>query len=240
MPIGETDPQRTPELMRTAELMRAAEGTNAGIVPLVLAAGKGERLGGNKALLAVGGTPALRRVLLTAAGAGLGSAVVVLGHEAARVRAMIDALAEEFATASGLAVCCTVNADPDRGQTSSVQCGLTALPTDTAAALVWPVDHPLVTSDDLQALAAAAAAHPEAAVVRPTHGGRGGHPVLLRRALFPAVRALPPSAPLRDLLRGELARTVFVERPTDHVLRDLDTPADLAAVRPLMTPEQPA
>jgi molybdenum cofactor cytidylyltransferase len=206
----------------------------AEIVPVVLAAGKGERLGGNKALLDVGGAPALCRILRAAAGAGLGPPVVVLGHAAERVRAMIDAEAQEFA------VRCVVNPDPDRGQTSSVQCGIAALAAGAGAALVWPVDHPLVTSDDVAALATAASAHPAAAVVLPTHGGRAGHPVLIRRTLFAAMLALAPGSPLRDLLRGEREHTVFVERPADSVLRDLDTPADLAAAQFLHGKESPA
>ncbi len=207
---------------------------SAEMVPIVLAGGRGERLGGNKALLDVAGRPALCRILRAAAGAGLGRPVVVLGHAAERVRAMIDAEAQEFA------VRCVVNPDPDRGQTSSVQCGIAALAAGAGAALVWPVDHPLVTSDDAAAIAAAASAHPGATVVLPVHGGRAGHPVLIRRALFPAVVALDAGAPLRDLLRSERERTVFVERPTDLVLRDLDTPADLAAARALLGQEPPA
>ena len=218
MPIPEIDP------------LRAA----AGVVPIVLAAGRGERLGGNKALLDLGGRPAICRIIHAAAGAGLGRPVIVLGHAAERVRAMIDAEAQE------VAVRCVVNPAPDRGQTSSVQCGIASLAAGAAAALVWPVDHPLVTSDDVASLVTAAGAHPAAAVILPVHGGRAGHPVLIRRALFPAVLALAPGATLRDLLRGERERTVFVERPTDRVLRDLDTPADLAAARHLLAAERPA
>jgi molybdenum cofactor cytidylyltransferase len=208
--------------------------TAARIVPVVLAAGRGERLGGNKALLDVGGAPALVRILRAAAAAGLGRPVVVLGHAAARVCAMIDAEAQEFA------VRIAENPDPDRGQTSSVQCGLAAIEAGAEAALVWPVDHPLVGSADVVAIAAAAAADPAAVVVLPTHGGRNGHPVLIRRALFPAVLALSPASPLRDLLRGERGRTAFVERPADRVLRDLDTPADLAAAHALLAEDPPA
>jgi CTP:molybdopterin cytidylyltransferase MocA len=191
------------------------------LVPLVLAAGQGRRLGGNKALLDLGGTPALNRILAAAGAAGLGRPIVVLGHEAERVRALFT---PDEADA-------TVNPDPERGQTSSAQVGIRAVPEDVRAVLVWPVDHPLVTAADLTALADGAGGHPEATVVLPSHGGRAGHPVLLRSSLFPSILALPPGAPLRDLVRSERPRTHFVERPTDGVLRDLDLPADLEAAR---------
>ncbi len=196
----------------------------ATITPLVLAAGRGRRLGGNKALVAVGGLPALIRILKAAMAAGIGCPIVVIGHEGDHVRRM----AETERPAPTL----IENPDPDRGQTSSVQCGLEVLPENATAALVWPVDHPLVTVDDVAAIVAAA--RPETNVVLPNHGGRNGHPVLLHRRLFPAVLALAPDAPLRDLVRRERGGTVFVPRPTDSVLRDLDTPEDLAAAEVML------
>ncbi len=207
--------------------MRQA-GTAADIVPIVLAAGQGRRLGGNKALLDLGGTPALLRILGTIASAGLEVVIVVIGHDGERVCAMIDGETQYSTTTI------VVNPDPERGQTSSVQCGIAALPPIARATLVWPVDHPLVSPDDVRAITTRAAAHPEATVVLPTHAGRNGHPVLLARALFPRLLALAPETPLRNLVRGERERTSFVERPTDAILRDLDTPADLAAARRLL------
>jgi CTP:molybdopterin cytidylyltransferase MocA len=190
-------------------------------VPLVLAAGQGRRLGGNKALLDLGGTPALIRLLEAAAAAGLGPPIVVLGHDAARVRPLLD----------GLSATPIVNPDPERGQTSSVQVGLTAVPAAASAVLVWPVDHALVTAEDVAGITAAARQHPEAVVVLPSHGGRAGHPALLRRDLFAAILDLPSEEPLHIIVRGERARTHFVECTSDRVIRDLDHPADLEEAR---------
>jgi CTP:molybdopterin cytidylyltransferase MocA len=119
-----------------------------------------------------------------------------------------------------------------------VQAGLAALPPATPAIAIWPVDHPLVATEDVAALVATARAQPECTVVLPSHQGRAGHPALVRRPLFPAILALPPETPLRDLLRGERARTAFVERSSDHVLVDLDTPDDLAAARRRLAAEE--
>jgi len=199
------------------------------IVPLVLAAGQGRRMGGNKALLDLGGTPALLHLIEVAAAAGVGEPIVVLGHEAARVRPLLD----------GRPATPVVNPDPDRGQTSSVQIGLAAVPASAAGVLLWPVDHALVTAEDVAAIAGAARDHPEATVVLPSHGGRSGHPALLRRALFAAILALPPDVPLHTIVRGERARTHFVDRPTDTVLRDLDRPADLTEARRDLSVERP-
>ena len=124
-----------------------------------------------------------------------------------------------------------INPAPERGQTSSVLVGLAAVPAEAKAVALWPVDHPLVEIEDVLAIAAEARAHPECTVVLPSHQGRAGHPALLRRRLFPAILALAPETPLRDYLKTERSRTAFVVRPSDAVLADLDTPADLAAAR---------
>jgi CTP:molybdopterin cytidylyltransferase MocA len=192
-------------------------------VPLVLAAGRGERAGGNKALLDLDGTPALARVIETAAAAKLEPAVVVIGFDAERVRTLIARLPQPSAVVE--------NPDPDRGQTSSVQVGLTAVPKGAEAVLIWPVDHVFVGVDDVLAIVDGARLHPEATVVLPSHDGWAGHPALLRRTLFAAIRDLQADEPLHTVVRGERQRTHFVERPSDAVLRDLDTPQDIAAAR---------
>lgn len=179
-----------------------------------------------KALLDLGGVSALDRVLTTAAGAELGPPIVVLGFGAERVVPLILARGKRPPRVRWIA-----NPDPERGQTSSVQAGLAALPPAASAVALWPVDHPLIEIEDLRALVTTARARPECPVVLPSHMGRAGHPALLRRTLFPAILALAPETPLRDFLRTERARTAFVERPTDSVLVDLDTPADLEAAR---------
>lgn len=199
------------------------------VIPLILAAGRGERMGIPKALLPLGPRSALERVLDTAARAGLGPAVVVLGFAADRMTPLL--LAHAARTPHETAPQAVINPAPERGQTSSVQVGLAAVPTDAPMVALWPVDHPLVEVEDVVALLAEARSRPECTVVLPSHQGRAGHPALLRRRLFPAILALAPETPLRDYLKTERPRTAYAVRPTDAVLADLDTPADLAAAR---------
>ncbi|MBE0635267.1 NTP transferase domain-containing protein, partial [Candidatus Bipolaricaulota bacterium] len=60
------------------------------IQPIVLAAGFGTRMGGNKALLPIGDVPALTVVLSMIEAAGLSSPIIVLGHNAEAVKAAVD------------------------------------------------------------------------------------------------------------------------------------------------------
>ena len=99
-------------------------------------------------------------------------------------------------------------------------------PSQLVAALSWPVDTPRVTPATLRALAAAAHVN---AVVVPVHDGRGGHPVLVGRDLWPDVtRAAAAPDGLRSL-RGALGER-WRRLPVDDafVLADVDTAADLA------------
>jgi len=189
---------------------------------VVVAAGAGARLGGvAKALLAAGGTTFLGAIARTAAAAGIapGDVVVVVGAPFG------EAVAAEAARL-GLGV--AWNPAPARGMASSVAIGFAALARDRPAldaALLWPVDHPAVRPATVIALIAARDAG--AAAVVPTVGGRGGHPALVARALWPALAGCGDAADgARGVIRAADPRRVAVDDP--GVVRDVDTAADLA------------
>jgi molybdenum cofactor cytidylyltransferase len=138
------------------------------ITCVVLAAGAGTRMGGvAKALLRRGEQTFLQRILETALADDV---VVVVGPPYG------DAVA---AHARELGARVVVNADPSRGMSSSINLGFANLDAD--AAWLWPVDHPDVDGSTLRALVAAIGAHD---IARPSCDGRGGHPPLIKRAVF--------------------------------------------------------
>jgi CTP:molybdopterin cytidylyltransferase MocA len=129
-----------------------------------------------KALLARGDRTFLQCILATA---NADDAVVVVGPP-------FGAAVAAHAIELGARV--IENPDPDRGMASSVSLGFAALAggaLQSAAALdaawLWPVDHPDVRAATLDGLVAALGTHD---VAQPRHGGRGGHPPLIRRRLF--------------------------------------------------------
>lgn len=174
---------------------------------VILAAGASRRMGTPKALVQAGGRPFVARIAEAARAAGCARVVVVVGppHEAA-IAAALPAGAEAVR-----------NPAPERGMLSSVQAGVAALAPEVAAALIWPVDVPLVAAETARAILAGGD------LVVPTHAGRGGHPVRVPRARFAELLALPPKAGLRALMTA--ATRLPVDDP--HVLVDFDTPADL-------------
>lgn len=184
---------------------------------VILAAGKGERLGGvAKALLVSGDRTFLSRIVETARTAGLADAVCVVGPPYGEAVA---------AAARALGLRVVENPDPARGMASSLALGFAAIAAGPAAAAwLWPVDHAAVAPATLATLVGALGAH---AAARPVHGGRGGHPPLVARTLWAELAGCadrPGGA--RAVLAGADVRDVEV--PDPGVVRDVDTRADLA------------
>jgi molybdenum cofactor cytidylyltransferase len=70
-----------------------------------------------------------------------------------------------------------------------------------------------------------------APIVRPAIGDRHGHPVLFDRALFDELRQAPLDAGAKAVLRKFDAQIVNVPVASEGSLIDVDTPADLTALR---------
>src|SRR5918997_5983315 len=103
------------------------------ISAVVLAAGASTRLGRPKQLLELDGKPLLQHVVDALDGAGLDEVVVVLGHEAERIRAAV------VLPARGRVV---VNRAHRSGQASSLRAGLDAVDAASEAAVVVLGDQP--------------------------------------------------------------------------------------------------
>ncbi len=187
------------------------------IVPVILAAGKSERMGSLKPLLGFGGLSAVE-VLLHACrrvSVGDGKPVVVVGHEAASVRDRIP-----FAWLK-----IVENPDYAKGQTSSLQCGVKALHKDAAGLLLWPVDMPLVADETVKALLAAWKVRAAGkSIVVPVHDGKRGHPAIFGAGLFPEILALPAEEPLHAVLRKDPGRVVEVPVVDPWSVFRMDTP----------------
>ena len=113
-----------------------------------------------------------------------------------------------------------VNPDPARGMLSSVQCGLSALPAGTDAALVWPVDHPRVELGTVATIIAACRAH-RAPVVVPKHAGKRGHPVMFAGTALAELRALPLTATAADVVHAHEDR-IEIDVDDAGIVDDID------------------
>jgi xanthine dehydrogenase accessory factor len=210
-----------------AEISAARNGrdprSRAFVSGVILAAGASTRMGRPKQVLPFAGKPLLQHVIDAAAASALDEVVVVLGANAGEIR---DAL---VLPANGKARI-VVNAGHAKGLAESVRCGLAAVAARASDVAILLGDQPRMSASLIDQVLAAHVAGGKPAT-RPVFGAGDartpGHPVVLSRALWPA---------LRDLRGDEGARAVLTERPEQvnevriiaPALADIDTPEDYA------------
>jgi molybdenum cofactor cytidylyltransferase len=194
------------------------------VIPaIVLAAGRSSRMGRAKATLPLGeGETFLTRIVRTFLEAGVDDVVVVVGHEA-------EAVVRAFAS-SGLPARFVVNRAYDRGQHSSLVAGLGVVDRPgVAAVLVTLVDVPLVSSATVQAVVERYR-QTRAWVVRPTSGERHGHPLLIDRSLFDALRAADPATGAKPIVRAHASPAGDLEIADEGAFTDIDTADDYGRI----------
>jgi molybdenum cofactor cytidylyltransferase len=180
---------------------------------VILAAGQSRRMGRNKLLLPYGTATVLETVVteVTACPA-VSDVVVVTGHEPDRIAALL----------APYPVRCVFNPAYTRAEMLvSLQTGLRSLASDVQAALIIPGDHPRLRRDIIQRVIDA---HQPGALVIPSYQMKRGHPLLIDRAWWDELLALPETASLRDFIRAHEDHIRYVVVDTDSVLQDMDTP----------------
>jgi molybdenum cofactor cytidylyltransferase len=182
------------------------------ISAVVLAAGASRRLGRPKQLLELDGKPLLQHVVDACVGAGLDEVVVVLGHEAERVRA---------ALARDRVVRTVTNASYRSGQASSLAAGLDAVDARAEAVVIVLGDQPRLSAEAIRR-AVAEWQGSRAPVVRSYYGNVPGHPVVAARSAWDVLRAARGDRGARDTLADSAIDVVRVDMGSPP-LDDVDT-----------------
>jgi molybdenum cofactor cytidylyltransferase len=180
------------------------------IAGIILAAGASSRMGSPKALLDYRGETFIQR-LVRVLSPVCDPVIVVLGYHA-------DALRPAISNAT-----IVINQNPERGQLSSLQTGLAALPAAAEGFLFTPVDSPAVEIATVERLAAAFHHRdPATQLVIPRFEGKRGHPVFATRAIANELNALPPTAQARDIIHDRVADTLYIDVDDPGILTDID------------------
>jgi molybdenum cofactor cytidylyltransferase len=186
-----------------------------GIVGILLAGGAATRFGSNKLLHPLpGGTPI--------AVASLRNLKAALPRVVAVLRPGADSLAQ-LLRAEGADVTVCDRADEGMGTT------LAHAVRHSGKAAGWVValaDMPFIRPDTIRRVAERLAAG--AALVAPRYAGERGHPVGFAGRFGPALAGLTGDAGARELVRAEAGALELVDCDDPGVVRDIDTPADLA------------
>ena len=186
---------------------------------IVLAAGTGRRMGGPKVLLTLDGHPLIRLHVARLLEVGCASVTIVVRPEAeGRVRDLLSAFVRPAVEL--VAVCTEAQSESLDAALRHMHCAR----TDTL--IVTPID--LLPAEVTTHRVLQAALGVTIVAATPMHAGRGGHPVVVRRA------ALEPSElpPLRTLLRALGPARVRIAVADEKILGDFDRPRDLRPRRP--------
>ncbi|MCU1237100.1 MAG: hypothetical protein JWP63_5067 [Candidatus Solibacter sp.] len=183
---------------------------------LILAAGESRRMGSPKALLRYREATFLD-TLIALFETRCDAVIVVLGAHADLIR--------ERTTRPATFV---FNADYLDGQTTSMQCGLRAVPPESEGVLFTLVDHPAVGASTVDALLAAPLAAPRPLVRVPRYRDQRGHPIWFARDLIPEFLALPTDGAARDIVRAHAPHTQFLDLDDPGIRADIDDPAAYA------------
>ena len=188
------------------------------IACIILAAGQSRRMGRvNKLLAAIDGKPMVRWAAEAALASAAAPVIVVLGHEADKVRAALKDLEVTFVE----------NPDYAQGIAGSVKRGIAAVPTGADGAVVCLGDMPRITARQIDRLIAAYNPVEGRALCIPTWRGKRGNPVLIGKRFFAEMQALTGDVGARPLISQYPELTCEVAMEDDAVLVDIDTPQAL-------------
>ncbi|HEY1495952.1 MAG TPA: nucleotidyltransferase family protein [Candidatus Solibacter sp.] len=179
------------------------------VAGIILAAGESRRMGSPKALLQYRDQSFLD-TLIGLFAERCDPVIVVLGAHAGQIR--------ECTLRPATFV---VNSDYQRGQTTSMQCGLRAVPRDAEGVLFTLVDHPAVAASTLDSLLSA----PSPLLRVPRYRDQRGHPIWFARDLIAEFLALPQDGAARDIVRAHVAQTEFIDVDDPGIRADIDDPA---------------
>ena len=184
------------------------------ISAIVLAAGEGTRFGGTKQLEVLRDKPLVQHAVDAASRGGVGEIVVVLGHDALRVRDALD-LPEGSRF--------IVNERYADGQSTSLAAGLRALGPQTEAAIVLLADQPGIRARHVRSLVTAFETdHAEIVRIR-FRDGPG--PAVLARSVWDEAMALTGDVGARALVEAEPDRARWLDVDEDAP-PDVDRRAD--------------
>jgi CTP:molybdopterin cytidylyltransferase MocA len=184
----------------------------ARVSAIVLAAGGSARFGSNKMLAPLHGEPLLAHAVECAVRSGAHEVLVVVPGGDSSPRGLPLSSPTRLVRAE--------TAEPAMGE--SLSAGLAAVDLSSDVALVFLGDEPDVPTEAVRAILAAYAAQPDEPV-RPYYRGTPGHPVLLPRSCWDAVRSAGDrgAGPFLDT-HGHTRVDLDIEAPLD-----VDTVEDL-------------
>jgi len=190
------------------------------IAAVVLAAGLSSRMGSNKLLAEWRGKPLVRWTVESALASEAKPVIVVTGHESAKIEAALK----------GLDVRVVHNLHYAAGLSASLKTGIRAAPAGIDGAIVLLGDMPEISASLINRMIAAFSPADGRSICVAVHEHKRGNPVLWAQRFFPEIESLDGDLGARELIAAHEELVCDVEAD-GTVLRDIDTPDALAALR---------
>ncbi len=187
------------------------------ISAIILAAGESKRMGQAKQLLGIEGKALLQQVLDSVLEADVDEVILVLGHEAERIRKAMDVRGARV----------VVNADYARGMITSIQEGLKALDKKSEAFFVVLGDQPEIRPAVYNRLIREfRGLRPSPGILLPAYRGKKGHPALFSIKYLAESFKITGDVGFREIVQRHPEEVLLVDVGTASVLMDIDTPED--------------
>jgi molybdenum cofactor cytidylyltransferase len=191
------------------------------ISAIIPAAGLSSRMGDrNKLLLPFRGKTLIEHAVDTLLESKIGEVVVVVGYEREKI--------EEVLESRTSAITIIDNPLYNDGMSTSIHAGVTAASNETEAIMIYLADQPLMEPADINQLIDAFydARSENRSIVVPFYQGRRGNPVILDARFKADILDVVGDIGCRRIIKLNPDKVFVVEMDTDHVVRDIDSPAD--------------
>lgn len=185
------------------------------ISAILLAAGESRRMGDFKQLLPYNGKPFVVCCADNLLASRIDELIVVTGHRDAEVRRVL----------AHHKVKIVLNPNYKAGMSTSIQCGVQAINENSQALLIALADQPQIGAEVINQVIEAYE-KTNASIVIPVYNNKRGHPVILQANLKDEILAITPEVGLKQVVRAQAAKTLYVNVADEGVLLDFDYPED--------------
>jgi len=179
---------------------------------IILAAGESKRMGSPKMLLDFGGRKMIEMAITNVLHSKVDNTIVVLGAHRDEIMKVVGSLPVIFCQ----------NENYSDGMLSSVKQGLSCLPENLKAVIVFQGDQPFIDPEVTNMVIDAYRSSGKGIVI-PVCEGKRGHPLLLDNKYIKEIAKLDPKIGLRELSMKFPADIFEVETGNRRIFRDFDT-----------------
>jgi molybdenum cofactor cytidylyltransferase len=197
-------------------------GSSTCISALLLAAGKGERMGEVKQLLTIGEQHMIEAALDNLQGSRCDEIIVVLGFAADQIRPLVEGKER---------VKVIINPQFAEGMSTSIHEGLREISPRATGILIALADQPFIPPEVINALIEGFATGAKG-IVLPVYEGKRGHPVILDRKRYEKeLFDLKGDVGGKEIVQGHPEDVLEVAVASKGVVIDIDAPEDYQGIQ---------